>query len=535
MKPLLSFFKRQGDLVAHNTAGGISPPSFKEHTLVSPIMPMPLPEELALSLVQNDGIELTLEVAVGDHVLKNQLLASPRSAYGVPVFAPTSGTVSAIENRLVANVYEVWHRHVIIQVDGNNTGSEAEKKAAPDALTPLELRNELQRLAVSGLGGADFPTAIKLFKASKEKSKLLIINGAECEPFISADEALLRERAAQVLKGAALLQKACEASDCVLVIEESKSDAINSLQSVADTLDIKLAILPEEYPAGGEKQVIHAVTGKEVPSGKLPADIGILVQNVGTAFAAYDAIFNGQPCISRITTLAGTPLKTPKNFEALLGTPIPYLLRLCGVNSLTHETTILGGSLMGLSLFSDDVATSRSSNCIIATSQEWFPDLEPEIACIRCGQCADVCPAKLLPQQLVAFSKTQDSENLHDQSLLDCIECGACSYVCPSKIPLVTYFQASKALLNQDAEQQQLSQHWQERYQYNQYRRKKLKEETLNRKRRLSTGPKEKTSESGFSRSKAKADIAAAVNRVKRRKAKNPAATSPEEHQGDVK
>lgn len=518
MKALTAYFKRHLSEPVHRVPGGIKPPGFKEHTLVSPIMPMPLPDQLALCLTQQDGLELQVEVEIGQDIHKNQLIASPRTRFGVPVFAPTSGRVCAIEPRLIASEFEQWQPHAIIEVDGKNTVASNHKLNQLEKLSPEQLRHELQQLGVSGLGGADFPTTIKLKKASTLNSELLIINAAECEPFITADEALIRQKAEQVLVGATVLQKAAEAKQCVIAIEENKTDAIASLKAALSGSTVKLALLTTKYPAGGEKQIIQAVTGKEVPSGSLPAHIGILVQNVGTAYAAYDAIINGQPCISRITSLAGTPLTTPKNFEALLGTPIPFLLNLCGLDKTSHESTLMGGSLMGAALFSDQVAVSRATNCIIATSTQWFPEPSPEMQCIRCGFCADACPISLLPQQLVAFSKSKDAEQLIDHKLNDCIECGACSYVCPSKIPLVEYFRAGKSLLNEEDEQSKLSQHWQERYQYHQYRTKKLKEETLERKRKLRDDRAQETASKGFSRAKAKADIAAAVSRVKKRK-----------------
>ncbi|MFK7864451.1 MAG: electron transport complex subunit RsxC [Pseudohongiellaceae bacterium] len=521
MKSLRSLLRKNGDLPVFSTPGGITPPNYKSHTLVSRIMPMPLPEELALSLQQKDGLELQLEVAIGASVSKNQLIASPRTNYGVPLYAPTSGIVARTERRLIASAFESYHLHVVIEVDGENSVMPLKAVKNTNELEPATLRRELHRLGVSGLGGADFPTTIKLRKASATKIAELIINAAECEPFISADEALIRENAAEVIAGATFLQKASEATTCVIAIEEDKLDAINALRAANLKHDIKIAIVTAKYPTGSEKLLIQAVTGKEVPSGSLPMDIGVLVQNAGTAFAAYEAIVKGQPCISRVTTLAGTPLQTPKNFRVLLGTPIPFLFDICGIDSDAHESTIIGGSLMGVSLFSDAVAITRASNCVIAASAAWFPPTVPETACIRCGYCADVCPVNLLPQQLVAFAKIRDSENLISHSLPDCIECGACSYVCPSKIPLVEYFKAGKTMVSQEAEQAQLSEHWQDRYQYHQYRTAKLKQDALTRKRKLSLKTEIESTVTSFSRTKAKADIAAAVNRVKKRKSEN--------------
>lgn len=503
---------------ASKTSGGISPSRFKEHSLRSQIMPVPIPQELWLCLKQRDGNNLETLVSVGDTVLKNQLIAEPTTTYGVPIHAPTSGQIKEITAKLVANTFEEWQLHVVIAADGQDKSESLQGVAKYQSLNATQLIEQLHDFGIGGLGGADFPSHKKLNLARQSQTELLIINACECEPFISADEALVREKATKIVLGAEILQQASGASNCIIAIENDMTDSIQALKIALANKAIELVLVSAKYPAGGERQVIQAVTGKEVPSGGLPADSNVIVQNVGTAYAAYNAIINGQPCISRITTLAGTPLKTPKNFEVLLGTPIPFLLELCGTDELTHESTIVGGSLMGVTLFDDNVAVSRATNCVIAASQEWFPDPPEELPCIRCGDCADVCPAKLLPQQLYAFSRSQDSENLADQNLVDCIECGACSYVCPSKIPLVQYFRASKATQQDQLQQSQLSDHWQERYQYHQYRLNKDKEDSKNRKTRLKISRQTKSGALDFSRTKAKADIAAAVNRVKKRK-----------------
>lgn len=502
----------------HKTPGGINPAHFKAHSLRSQIMPIPIPEELWLSLKQRDEKCLEALVSVGDTVLKNQLIAAPTSAHGVPIHAPTSGQIKEITAKLVVNSFEQWQQHIVISADGRDQSVPLRALTEYESLSAIQLTEKLHDFGIGGLGGADFPTAKKLNIANQLQTELLIINACECEPFISADEALIRDKAAQIVTGAEILQRASGAKTCIIAIENQMTDSIQALELALANKVIGLALVPTKYPAGGEKQIIQAVTGKEVPSGGLPADSNVLVQNVGTAYAVYNAIIKGQPCISRITTLAGTPLKTPKNFDVLLGTPIPFLLELCGNEELKHESTIVGGSLMGVTLFDDNVAVSRTTNCIIAASPKWFPDPLEELPCIRCGDCADVCPAKLLPQQLYAFSRSQDLENLADQHLIDCIECGACSYVCPSNIPLVQYFRASKITQQAQLQQSELSEHWQERYQYHQYRLKKDKEESKNRKARLTMSRSTNSGPADFSRSKAKADIAAAVNRVKKRK-----------------
>jgi electron transport complex protein RnfC len=518
MNLLARLFLRNDSTAVHKTSGGITPPPFKEHSLRSKIMPTPMPEELWLSLKQCDEKSLEALVSVGDLVLKNQLIATPTTAHGIPIHAPTSGQVKEISAKHVVNSFAERQLHIVIAVDGQDKFEPLQAVTQYQSLSASQLKEKLHDLGVSSLRNTNLPTFGKLNLGMQKQVQLLIINACECEPFITADEALIREKANQIVSGAEILQQASNAKKCVVAVANEMTDAIQALKLALANSVIELILIPTKYPAGGEKQIVQAVTGKEVPSGGLPSDINVLVQDVGTAYAAYNAIVIGQPYISRITTLAGTPLKTPKNFEVLLGTPIPFLLELCGNDVQTHKSTIVGGSLMGVTLFDDNVAISRTTNCVIAASPKWFPDLPAELACIRCGDCADVCPAKLLPQQLYAFSRSQDSENLEDQNLSDCIECGACSYVCPSNIPLVQYFRASKATELAQVQQSQLGEHWQERYQYNQYRLKKDKEESKNRKARLTKGRSTKTDSAGFSRNKAKADIAAAVSRVKKRK-----------------
>jgi electron transport complex protein RnfC len=518
MSFLAGLFWDKSSTKAHKTPGGIKPADFKDHSLRSQIMTPPVPKELWLSLRQKDGNNLETLVAVGDKVLKHQLIAAATTPFGVPIHAPTSGQIKEIAAKLVVNAFEERQLHIVIAADGLDNSQQLHPLEMYQSISKIQLIAKLHDLGVGELGGADSPKVIKPDIANQSQTELLIINACECEPFISADEALIREKAEQVVIGVEILQRASGANNSVIAIETRMLDSIQALKAALENRNIKLVLVQTKYPAGDKNQIIQAVTGKEVPSGDLQKDNSILVHNVGTAYAAYNAVIKGQAYISRITTLAGKPLKTAKNFEALIGTPVPFLLELCGNDTLKQESTIVGGSLMGITLFEENVPITRKTNCIIAACSDWFPEPPAELACIRCGDCADVCPAKLLPQQLYAFSRSQDLENLEDQNLIDCIECGACSYVCPSNIPLVQYFRASKATQQDHLKQSELSGHWKERYQFHQSRLIKDKEESKTRKARVTKSRAANSESMDFSRSTAKTDIAAAVNRVKKRK-----------------
>jgi electron transport complex protein RnfC len=488
-------------------------------------MPTPLPKKLVLGLSQRDGLSMKAIVAVGDKVQKYQLIAKPNSDLGLPLYAPTSGTINAIEAISTPSEFAIPTASIIIETDGEDSECPPIAAIDLDTATPLALIAALKKLAIGGLGGAEFPAALKLLGAYESGIETLIINGAECEPFISCDEALLRERAAAVVAGSLILQKATCAPACIIVIENHKTEAIKAVRQATAGTDIKLAIVPTKYPAGSEKQLIQSVTKKQVPTKGKPIDIGVLVQNVGTAYSAHMALISGQPNISRITTVSGAPLRTPKNFDVLYGTPVSFLLEICGIDRSIHTQTILGGPLMGTVLEDDHVGVTRATNCIIAADATTFPAPEPELACIRCGYCADACPVKLLPQQLYSFARSQNLEQLAAQNLSDCIECGACSYVCPSKIPLVDYFKAGKTALAEEAQQQSVSEQWQTRFQAHQIRLKVEKDEALNKRQTKAAQRPDKIALVPMSREAAQSDIADAVARVRKKKNKFSAAT----------
>ncbi|NQV69961.1 MAG: electron transport complex subunit RsxC [Pseudohongiella sp.] len=515
-------------LRAHATPGGIRPKAYKKTSLRSRIMPTPIPGLLILPLGQHQGTAAEALVSVGDRVLKYQTIAAAAQSNSVAVHAPTSGTIVAIENSPVARLANNLNESQLcihLEPDGKDSATELYPESDYHLLDHSQLLQRIADAGICGMGGAGFPTRDKLQLSIDHKIDLLIINAVECEPYITADEALIRERAEAVVQGAEILLAATRASRCVIGIEDSKTDAITKLVAALKNSSVELMVIGTKYPAGGEKQLIQAVTGKEVPSGLHPADIGILLQNAGTAYAAYNAIILGQPCISRITTLTGLALQTPKNFETLLGIPISFLFELCGINESARLKTIIGGSMMGIEVSNTAVPVTKTTNCVIAGCAEEFPSPTDEHACIRCGFCATACPASLLPQQLLSYSKSSDHQQLQDHGLFDCIECGACAYVCPSKIPLVQYYRASKSKIKARQASHAQSARWQNRFQFHQFRIKKTADDTSNKKPRDTPAADIKPKLEDFSRDEARRKIADAVARVQTRKSKLIAST----------
>ncbi len=505
---------------------GVRPPTFRTASLRSRIMPTPVPEELWLTLqgynqmpshTSTSDNDLKPCVDVGEWVAKYQVVAKGKDIYSVPVHAPTSGTVTAIEQLPPSITGEPQRTAIRLKADEEERELELEPPADFRSISAEELIERIAMAGICGMGGAGFPTATKLKSAMDKAVSTLIINAVECEPYISCDEALLRERAELAVRGAEVLQAASLASKCYIAIDDNMPASREALIDALRDSEIQLHIVPRRYPAGDERQLIKAITKKEVPASRLPMDQGVIVQNIATAVAAYEAVASGKPCISRIVTLAGTPLKTPKNFEALIGTPIKHLLNLCGVDSVLHQGTIQGGSMMGKVVVNDEFPIEKTTNCIIATCKEDFPEPGQEQACIRCGYCEQACPARLQPQFLVASIRSQEWDRSSALGISDCIECGACSYVCPSNIPLVHYFRAAKENLHQESVEQQRSETWQDRFQYHQYRVKRNQERALERKTKNKSSSKSET----FSRSDARQEISAAVERVKRRRLKH--------------
>ncbi|AEF55271.1 electron transport complex subunit RsxC [Marinomonas posidonica] len=434
--------------------GGIHPPENKAQSLQLPLGRPSLPQELILPLGQHIGQSSRPLVNVGDKVLKGQTIAINNGFLSSFLHAPTSGTITAIEERLIAHPSGLSDLCVIIQPDGLEEWQALEPLVDWQTQNRTDVLAYLSEMGIVGMGGAGFPTQVKLQGANKSPLTHFIINAAECEPYITADDMLIREKTLELILGIEVLQHLVNASQVVIGIEDNKPTAIKMLNDLLNERNstIKVAVVPTKYPSGGEKQLIQLLTGKEVPSGQHPADIGILCQNVGTCVAVHDAIHLGRPLISRFTTLTGDALNAPQNVEVLLGTPVSHLLTYADAQQSKLHRLVMGGPMMGFTLDSMDVPVVKTSNCILAATKQELPPPAPEQACIRCGMCEQACPVSLLPQQLLWFSKSQEHEKAEHHNLFDCIECGACSYVCPSSIPLVQYYRHSKSSIREARE-----------------------------------------------------------------------------------
>ena len=435
--------------------GGIHPPERKQLSNRTSIQPAPLPKRLVLPLNQHIGAPAEPVVALGQRVLKGQLIAAANGFVSVPLHAPTSGTISFIGPQPYPHVSGMLAPAIVIDSDGLDQWCELTPCPDYRHLENSSLLEMIRQAGISGLGGAGFPTAVKLNARPTQKIHTLVINGTECEPYITADDLLMRERTEQLISGIDILAQLIQPDRVLIGVEDNKPEAIAALRAVLSERSYQLRVFPTKYPSGGEKQLIQILTGVEVPSGGLPADIGILCQNVGTCKAIHDAVVLGKPLISRITTLTGEALARPMNVEVLLGTPVGELLEFAGLDRSKLNRLIMGGPMMGFTLPDFDVPLIKTTNCLLAATSAELPPPPPAMPCIRCGECAEVCPASLLPQQLHFFAIGQEHEQLKAHNLFDCIECGACAYVCPSSIPLVQYYRAAKGEIR-DLEQKQL-------------------------------------------------------------------------------
>ncbi|HEY3987335.1 electron transport complex subunit RsxC [Cedecea sp.] len=424
--------------------GGIHPPEMKTQSNGTPLRQVPLPSRLVIPLKQHIGAEGELCVKPGDYVLRGQPLTRGRGRM-LPVHAPTSGTVKEIAPHSTAHPSALAELSVVLDADGEDRWIERDGWSDYRCQTREALIARIHQFGVAGLGGAGFPTGSKL-QGGGDKIDTLIINAAECEPYITADDRLMQDCAAQIVEGVRILTHILKPQRILIGIEDNKPQAISMMRAVlADSHDMQLRVIPTKYPSGGAKQLTQILTGKQVPHGGRSSDIGILMQNVGTAYAIKRAVIDGEPLTERVVTLTGESITQPGNVWARLGTPVSHLLNFAGFRPSQEQKVIMGGPLMGFTLPWLDVPVVKITNCLLAPSPSEMGEQEEEQGCIRCSACADSCPADLLPQQLYWYSKGQQHDKAAAHNLADCIECGACAYVCPSNIPLVQYFRQEKA------------------------------------------------------------------------------------------
>ena len=435
--------------------GGVHPPENKSQSLQYPIGDTTLPPELVLPLNQHIGAAAEPVVAVGEQVLTGQLIATAAGLVSAPVHASTSGQITAIEERPIPHASGMRDLCIVLRPDGEDRWIELQACEDYTGLTRGQLVEKIRNAGIAGLGGAGFPTAVKLNPRANYDIDTLIINGTECEPYITADDILMQTRAEEIIAGTRMLAYLLKHPQQILIgIEDNKPQAIAALRQAVsaagpDAAAIDICVFPTKYPSGGEKQLIQILTGREVPSGEIPASIGVVCQNVGTVQAAWRAVRFGEPLISRITTVVGEALERQDNTRVRLGTPISHVLAEHGFDPDSCSRLVMGGPMMGFTLDSPEIPVTKTTNCILAPTAEELPPPPPAQACIRCGLCAEACPASLLPQQLYWYARAEDYEKLEAHNIGDCIECGACSYVCPSNIALVQYYRAAKGTIQQ--------------------------------------------------------------------------------------
>lgn len=429
----------------HQFHGGIHPPTNKSQSNRTPIARAPLPSKLVIPLHQHVGNSAKPVVEVGQRVLKGQLIGRPEGHLSSAVHAATSGTISAIDLQPVAHPSGIPDLCITLIPDGLDEWTELAPCSDWRALSHTELRHRLRDAGVVGLGGAVFPSDMKLY-SHKHKIKTLVLNGAECEPYITCDDMLMRERATEILLGAEMMRELLYAEEVLIGIEDNKPEAIAAMLAALTAgghAQMEVIAVPTIYPGGGAKQLIRVLTGIEVAAGVRSTNLGVQCFNVGTAYSAWRAIRHGEPLISRIVTITGN-VERPQNYEALIGTPAEELVAQAGqLNGTTGY--IMGGPMMGVMLPSTQAGVIKACNCLIAASSKLFPPQPPALPCIRCTRCAEVCPAELQPQELYWFARAKNLDKAEDYHLFDCIECGACSYVCPSSIPLVQYYRFAKS------------------------------------------------------------------------------------------
>lgn len=497
--------------------GGLQLPAHKDESAQTPIVPAALPGYLLLPLQQHRGEAAKPVVKAGDHVLKGQLIATAQGNAGAPIHASSSGTITAIENVPIPHPAGLNTPGMVLETDGEDRWIQCQPVQDDLKRPPGQLRRLIRQAGIAGLGGADLPPS------AEPRIETLILNGAECEPYITCDDRLMRESAGKIVQGARIMRQALQARHCLIGLEDNKPAAYTALvAAAAETEDIEIIPIPTRYPSGGEKQLIKTLTGKEVPSGSLPPDMGIACHNVATAAAVHQAIRFGIPLISRIVTVTGSAVGKPRNLEVLLGTPIHHVLAQCNTAIEAMDRLIIGGPMRGFALRDDAAPVTPTTHCLLTNLQEEV-QLSPVMPCIQCGACVEVCPARLQPQQLYRYAKAKDFAQVRKYHLFDCIECGCCDYVCPSHIPLVHYFRYAKDEIRAQEQERKKANLARRRYEFRQQRLAQAQQERAARQqaKKAAVAPSATEEEK-------RAVIRAAVERVRAKRAAQAKSTDHE-------
>ncbi len=498
----------------HDFPGGLKLDPRKSAQTSRPISVLPTPARVWIPMLQHRGKPALVCAEVGQHVEIGTLLGRADGAFSANVHASLAGVITDISPRIIA------HRSGLTSQCVEITASPEQPVCSEFLLEhdyhledPNILRRRVADAGIVGLGGASFPTALKLTAEADQSLHTLVINGAECAPYISCDESLMREHPADILRGVQILLHILQVNRCQIALEEDKTAAIDAIKSALEEVAdprLKLCLVHAKYPEGGERQLIQVLSGEEIPSDGLPVDIGYLCHNVGTAHAIFNMVCEGRALTSRIVTVCGDGVANPGNVLAPVGTPIHDLVDYCGGFADGDHRLIVGGPMMGFTVLNDQVPIDKGTNCILVMPESQARELSATMPCIRCGACEEVCPASLLPQQLYYHARSDQHDRLPSLNLFDCIECGCCDYVCPSNLPLTQYFRYAKDQLWLNIQQQQKAGVARERFEQREQRLQRQQQE-----RDEARAARKKAARDAAQK---KADIQAAVARAQARK-----------------
>jgi len=500
--------------------GGVEPDTHKAESSEVPIRHVPLPSRLVVPLIQSSQESARTIVTVGDKVLKGQCIGEAEGT-GTAIHAPTSGTVTEIGCYPMAHPSGLASQAIVIEPDGEDHWI-TQEPLDPVTASHEEVVLRIQASGIVGMGGAIFPSHLKV----KNKIETLVINGAECEPWMTCDDRLMREQAATVVTGSTILAHLTGAQQILIGIEDNKPEAIAAMRAAVcdmepvarkclDADKITVVAVPTRYPSGGARQLVRILTGIEAPPGRRLTSFGVQCFNVATAHAVCRALLHGESMVSRIVTVTGN-VEHPGNYDVLLGMPIADLLAFCKVKPDTTRV-LMGGPMMGFSLRSLDAPVTKACNCLIAASNESFPPPPPEQPCIRCGECANACPTGLQPFELYWASRAKNFANTERHHLSNCMECGCCAYVCPAHIPLVDYFRFAKSEIRARNEERKAADQARARFES---RRLRLEREKAEKAARLAAKAAETRAKAAAGDS---ALIAAAVETLKGEPPQSPA------------